>query len=78
MSWNYRVVEEIKSNKSMGEFIIYSICEVYYDPSGKPAGYCEASLGQLESVEDIWDDYDLMLDAHDKPVLKTEDFVGEL
>jgi hypothetical protein len=61
MTWNYRVIREMSDTTAM-----YTIREVYTDPSGLSAA-ADAPYG--ESLDELRDDLTAMLRALDKPVL---------
>lgn len=66
--WNYRVV-------SLDEDVL-KVVEVYYDSTGKIAGWCEGEpLG--ETVDQLTADLDLMREAVRRPVLYRSDLPPE-
>ena len=70
MTWNYRLVNMAHENG--GEPWV-QIMEVYYDDTGKPNGYADATLGS-ETVDSCKEVLAMMQDAFNKPVLNQEDF----
>lgn len=76
MSWNYRVVKAAVTNELTGTTEeMYHVREVYYDDTGKPTGYCGASVSNWETVEDLKSSVELMRQAFDKPVVEQRDFM---
>lgn len=73
MSWNYRVVRFKGENliSDTGEY--YEIKEVFYDPSGKPVGYSDATCG-ADTYDGLFKVMGMMQSAHAKPVLDEADF----
>jgi hypothetical protein len=73
MSWNYRVVRFKGENlvTDTGEY--YEIKEVFYDTSGKPVGYSDATCGS-ETYDGLFKVMGMMQSAHAKPVLNEEEF----
>lgn len=65
MSWNYRVVAEMDSNKNY----FYSIRDVYYNKD-KPNGWgAEPQYAVGENPTDVYNDLSLMQKAFQLPVL---------
>ena len=64
--WNYRVLKE-------GE--VLSIVEVYYNDFDEPMSYCEASLDNWASFDDLEQSYNKMALAFKSPVLTIDDFI---
>jgi hypothetical protein len=60
MTWNYRIIKYKKS------FVIY---EVYYE-KGKIVGWTPHGLPSGETVSELMQDIDLMLQAQERPILK--------
>lgn len=58
--WNYRVCNVDG---------LFSIQEVYYDDDNKPNGFCNASVDNWESTEDLKSTLESMLRAFDKPII---------
>ena len=69
--WNFRVIDLTKDN-DWGEKWL-EICEVYYEDSGSLLGYCKATVGE-ESVEELKETLQRMLECLNKPILQEEDF----
>lgn len=67
--WNYRIVRTAEDEENP----FFEISEVYYDPIGKPLGYCKATVGG-DTAEDIKDTLTMMALALTKPILKSKDF----
>jgi hypothetical protein len=70
MTWSLRVVKTISKDEDY-----YEIREVYYDPMGKLMGHCPATVSG-ESVEEIAEYLQWMLDAIKKRPIKSEEFKG--
>lgn len=68
MTWEYRVVfSPVEEGSDDGE---YSIREVYFDDEGEIAWWGEeAAIPYGETFEEFCDDFDMMAEAFDKPVL---------
>ena len=64
MTWNYRVCKYEVNDQTL-----YAVREVYYDDDGLPDGFCDASVDNWESVEDLRGTLEHMLRAFDAPVL---------
>ena len=62
MSWNYRLIERDG---------LISIHEVYYNESGEPRAWTENPVAPFgETVEDVRECLNMMIQALGKPVLK--------
>ena len=74
MTWNYRVVKEECQGSTTGELL--RIKEAYYDEDKKnPSSLTvEAVYAQGETLEELKEDFNLMLKAFDKPVIKDEEY----
>lgn len=70
MSWNYRVVR-FKAEGETEEY--YEIKEVFYDTSGKPVGYSDATCG-ADTYDGLFKVMGMMQSAHAKPTLNEEEF----
>ena len=58
MSWNYRIFKRKYDNETM-----YELHETFYDDEGKLDSWSkEPEYGPYESVDELIDDLDLMLD----------------
>jgi len=68
--WNYRVVEVQEE-----DCVSLEICEVYYDATGLPMGYCRTTINE-ESLADLKSTLEYIEIALKKPILKKADFVG--
>ena len=65
MTWNYRIVSE---KAPEGEFL--QLYEVYYDDDGKIKGMTENAMKPYgESVEELQNDLEYMMEALKQPVL---------
>ena len=71
MSWSLRVVKISGKDEDY-----YEIREVYYDPMGVLLGHCQATVGG-ESIEEMREYLQWMLDSLDKKVIKSEQFKEE-
>jgi hypothetical protein len=73
MSWNYRVVRFKGENlvADTGEY--YEIKEVFYDTSGKPVGYSDATCG-ADTYDGLFKVMSMMQSAHAKPTLDESEF----
>lgn len=72
-SWNHRVVDMTAEND--GE-PLFELREVYYT-YGEPIGHGEPSV-MSETMEGLIEVIDRMKKALDQPVLKPEDFKGDV
>ena len=70
MKWNYRLVVVLK-----GDRLETGICEVYYE-NGNQLLYRTENFVKLsgECLEDVREDYNLIAEAFNKPVLTDKDF----
>lgn len=69
MTWNYRVVRIEEE-----EYDRYHLYEVYYDDDGKIEGMTEESMHPYgESVEELQNDLEYMMEALKQPVLDMKD-----
>jgi hypothetical protein len=69
MTWNYRVVRVEEEGYDR-----YQLYEVYYDDDGKLEGMTENSMHPYgESVEELQNDLEYMMEALRKPVLDMKD-----
>lgn len=77
MSWDYRVVKMVNDDLELSD--TFNIHEVYYDEDLNPCGMTEEPVGLpcLDSVEDVRDSLQKMLEATDKPVLDWKQIVKE-
>lgn len=71
MTWNYRVVRFKDEAEETGEF--YEIKEVFYDTSGKPVGYSDATCC-AETYDGLFKVMSMMQSAHAKPTLDEAEF----
>ncbi len=70
MSWNYRVMKE-KSPIPGDDTEMFGVYEVFYDDAGKLNGYSTNPKHPYgESLEELKADYELMVEAFNKPVLE--------
>ena len=74
MTWNYRVVKGKCQGSISGE--LFRIKEAYYSKNKKkPTSLTvEAVYAQGETLEELKEDFDHMLEAFDKPVLKDKEY----
>ena len=70
MTWNYRVLEEVKKGIS-----VFKVVEVYYDNHGNIKGYINSSANIL-----VWDNYNDLKGTYEKigpafaqPVIKKDE-----
>jgi len=64
MTWNYRIVKQDDH---------YELCEVYYNPLGKPIGYCSTNpVG--DSPEELQSVLDMMSEGCSRPIFEAKDF----
>jgi len=70
MTWNYRIVKEKCQGSISGE--LFRIKGAYYSKNKKkPTSLTvEAVYAQGETLEELKEDFDHMLETFDKPVLK--------
>jgi hypothetical protein len=83
MSWNYRVIYLPKdpNDDSFFNNDSFVIREVYYNDAGEIEFWAEEDALLIgETFEELCDDFDLMQEAFEKPILMLteEDGVGEL
>ena len=71
MSWSLRVVKTSGRDEDY-----YEVREVYYDPMGALLGHCTATASG-ESIQEIREYLQRMLDALDKKVINVEQFKEE-
>lgn len=64
MTWNHRIV---KFKSEHGEYL--GICEVYYDEDDKPFAHDKEPSVQGETVEEIKQQLEWMLESVKKPIL---------
>jgi len=70
MTWNYRVVFIPKSSDSIFDDDQFVIREVYYDENDEIEFWSEEdSTAFGETFEQLADDFDLMQEAFEKPIL---------
>jgi hypothetical protein len=76
MSWNYRVVRFKGENlvTDTGEY--YEIKEVFYDTSGKPVGFSDATCG-ADTYDGLFKCMSMMQAAHAKPTLDESEFFNK-
>jgi hypothetical protein len=68
--WNYRVVKRIWNHKYLHEpKELFDICEVYYDENGE-IDYMTSSLITEDSIDDLRETLQWMLDSLDKPIIE--------
>jgi hypothetical protein len=68
-NWNYRVVKRIWNHPYWNEPTeLFDICEVYYDENGD-VDYMTDPVVTEDSIEDIRETLQWMLDSLDKPVI---------
>jgi hypothetical protein len=68
-NWNYRVVKRIWNHPYLHEPTeLFDICEVYYDENGD-VDYMTDPVVTEDSIEDIRETLQWMLDSLDKPVI---------
>jgi len=79
MPWNYRVVFIPKSSDSIFEDDQFVIREVYYNEDEEIEFWSEEDSTPFgETFEELADDFDLMQEAFEKPILMlTQDEDGE-
>ena len=73
-SWNHRVVDLTAENEGDE---LFAIREVFYNDDGVPTGYIEPSIVS-ETMEGLAKVLDRMKEALAQPVLKPEDFKGDM
>ena len=73
MHWNHRVVEFDNGDSDKW----YEICEVYYDESNKPIGYCDICAGS-ETLEGVKRGIARLHEALAQPILNEKDIRGEV
>jgi hypothetical protein len=73
MSWNHRVVDMTAENEGDP---LFAIREVHYE-GGMPTGHGEPFV-MSETMEGLAETLDRMKEALKEPVLKPEDFRGEV
>ena len=66
--WNYRVVKFKTEDEEY-----YEIKEVFYDTSGKPVGYSDATCGS-DTYDGLYKVMGMMQSAHAKPVIDEAEF----
>lgn len=73
MSWNYRVCRD--QGQRQGDYVSYSIREVYYDDDGKVLGWTATPATLLgDTPEEIKADLELILkDTFDRKILDITD-----
>ena len=71
MSWNYREVRFKDEHAETEEY--YEIKEVFYDTSGKPVGYSDATCGS-DTYDGLFKVMSMMQSAHAKPVIDEHEF----
>jgi hypothetical protein len=69
--WNFRVLDLTREGGLGGQWL--EICEVYYNDDQSLLGYSKATVGE-ESVEELKETLQRMLDCLNKPILQEEDF----
>ena len=70
MSWNYRITKEIRHHKYLHEpETLFGIREVYYDENGDISGISEMPDIIAESVDELKNILDRMIECCDKPVI---------
>ena len=74
MSWNYRVVRFKDDLEYTEEY--YEIKEVFYDASGRPVGYSDATCG-ADTYDGLFKVMGMMQSAHAKPVLNESEFYSK-
>ena len=74
MHWNHRVVDLTAENEGDE---LFAIREVFYNDDGAPVGYIEPSIVS-ETMEGLTKVLDRMKEALTQPVLKPEDFKGDM
>lgn len=74
MHWNYRLID--MSHNNAGEPWL-ELHEVFYEDDGSLMGYTPVSTGS-ESVEDMKQTLEWMMQATKEPVLRVTDFKGEM
>ena len=71
--WNYRVVRTERQTKKE-QYDIYQLYEVYYDDDGKIEGMTENAMQPYgESLEELKNDLQWMMEALREPVLDMEE-----
>ena len=73
--WNFRVLDLTKDN-DWGEKWL-EICEVYYNDDQSLMGYSKAIIGE-ETIEELKETLQRMLDCLNKPVIQKQDFHEQL
>ena len=74
MSWNHRVVDMTAENDGDP---LFAIREVFYNEEDTPTGHGEPFV-MSETMEGLAETLDRMKEALKEPVLKPEDFRGEV
>lgn len=74
MYWNHRVVDLTAENEGDP---LFAIREVHYEDNGMPTGHGEPFV-MSETMEGLAETLDRMKEALMEPVLKPEDFRGEV
>lgn len=71
-NWNYRVVKRIWNHKYLHEPMeLFDICEVYYDENGDIHGMSGGLITE-DSLDDLRQTLQWMLESLDKPVIDEE------
>ena len=69
-TWNFRVMKFTQDNED-----IYQIHEVHYDEKDNPSMYTENAYTPIgESKLELFKEFQMMLEAFDKPVLTESSF----
>ena len=74
MYWNHRVVDMSEENEG---YPLFEIREVYYEDNGMPTGHGETSV-MSDTMEGLAEMVGRLKEALAQPVLKPEDFRGEV
>ena len=71
MSWNIRIVKYLEEGEP-----VLALAEVYYNPVGKPVGFCTASAVE-ENIDDLHQYVDWMKEALAYPIIEFETQFGD-
>ncbi len=76
MTWNHRVCKETYKKGQEGEWVHYSIREVFYNPDKEPMTCsAEPETPQEETVEDLIHSLKWFLQATEQPILDLDTIV---
>ena len=71
--WDYRIVIYTGEDKT-SNINWHQICEVFYDETGKPRGYCYLTLGG-KTPDELKENYEKLTSAWQQPPLMASDMV---